>query len=271
MVERHVSIPRAFSSGDVCEWLQRFEICSRANKWDNAAQALKLPTFLEGEALAVWIELTEEEQSDYNTVKEKLISKLKPAQFVSLDEFHRRKQRPDETPALYLHELKKLLRQAMPDMDAATRQQLLKHQFLAGLPMAIGRQLRASGETDGELNKLVDRARLLMTLDEQVSTAAVGSEPQRDEVQKLHDQVAALTEQVAALTTRKRGPKPFLRRCFTCNELGHTQYECPSRYRRSRNDIRCYACNRVGHLARDCHQGNGYGAPVRANRRSSNQ
>ena len=88
MVERHVSISRAFSSGDVCEWLQGFEICSRANKWDNVAQALKLPTFLEGEVLAVWIELTEVEQPDYNTFKEKLTSKLKPAQFVSLDEFY---------------------------------------------------------------------------------------------------------------------------------------------------------------------------------------
>ena len=45
--------------------------------------------------------------------------------------------------------------------------------------MAIGRQLRASGKTDGELDKLVDRACLLMTLDEQVSTAVVGSEPER--------------------------------------------------------------------------------------------
>ena len=95
----------------------------------------------------MWIEVTEEEQSDYNTVKEKLISRLKLAQFVSLDEFHRRKQRPDKTPALYLHELKKLLRQAMPDMDAATRQQLLKLQFLAGLLMSFGRQIRANGET----------------------------------------------------------------------------------------------------------------------------
>ena len=69
------------------EWLQGFEICSKASKWDNASQALKLPTFLEGEALAVWLELTEEEQADYSTVKEKLTSKLRPAQFVSLDEF----------------------------------------------------------------------------------------------------------------------------------------------------------------------------------------
>ena len=182
MAERHVSIPRTFSSGDVCEWLQGFEICSKANKWDNVSQALKLPTFLEGEAFVVWLGLTEEEQSDYSTVKEKLISNLWPAQFVSLDGFHRHKQRPDESPSLYLYELKKLLQQAMPDMDAATQQQLLKHQFLAGLLVAIGQQLRASREIDGELNKLVDRAHFLLILDEQVSTAAVRSEPERDEI-----------------------------------------------------------------------------------------
>ena len=62
--------------------MQGFEICSKENKWDNAAQALKLPTFLEGEALAVWLELTEEQQSDYSTVKKKLIDNLRPAQFV---------------------------------------------------------------------------------------------------------------------------------------------------------------------------------------------
>ena len=86
----------------MCEWLQGFEICSKANKWDDAAQALKLPTFWEGEALAVWLELTEEEQPDYSTMKEKLISKLRPAQFVSLDEFYSCKQRPDKSPSLYL-------------------------------------------------------------------------------------------------------------------------------------------------------------------------
>ena len=108
MVEQHVSVPRAFASGDVCEWLQGFEICSRENKWNSASQALKPPTFLEGKILAMWIELTENEQSDYSTVKEKLVSKLKPAQFVSLDEFQKPKQLPNEFPALYLYELNKL-------------------------------------------------------------------------------------------------------------------------------------------------------------------
>jgi len=54
----HVSLPKTFDTGKASEWFQRFEICCRANGWDNDRKALKLPTLLEGEALAVWLELT---------------------------------------------------------------------------------------------------------------------------------------------------------------------------------------------------------------------
>ena len=39
---------------------------------------LKLPTLLEGEALAVWLELSQEEQKDIVTAKEKMIQKMAP-------------------------------------------------------------------------------------------------------------------------------------------------------------------------------------------------
>ena len=62
MAERHISVPKPFASGDVTEWFQRFDICCKANGWNSETKALKLPTLLEGEALAVWLELTEEQQ-----------------------------------------------------------------------------------------------------------------------------------------------------------------------------------------------------------------
>ena len=46
-VNKHISIPKTFSSGDVDEWFCRFEICSKANDWNAATQAAKLPTLLE--------------------------------------------------------------------------------------------------------------------------------------------------------------------------------------------------------------------------------
>ena len=62
MAARHISIPKSFSEGDDREWFSRFEICCRANGWNNKMKALKLPTLLEGEPLGIWLEAIEEEQ-----------------------------------------------------------------------------------------------------------------------------------------------------------------------------------------------------------------
>ena len=57
----HISLPKPFTSGDVAEWFQIYEICCCANMWDEEEKALKLPTFVEGKALVVCIELTKEQ------------------------------------------------------------------------------------------------------------------------------------------------------------------------------------------------------------------
>ena len=66
-----------------------FETCFNANGWDGEKKAKKLPTLLEGEALAAWMELTNEEKSNYSATKGKLIKKMVPLEFVSLEEFQK--------------------------------------------------------------------------------------------------------------------------------------------------------------------------------------
>ena len=66
----------------------------------------------------------------------------------------------------------------MPGVDAVTRDRLLIHQFLLGLPTGISCQLRATRKTT-ELDAVMNRAQLLMTLEEQEHscTTAIGNEP----------------------------------------------------------------------------------------------
>ena len=59
----------------------------------------------------------------------------------------------------------------MPDADVQTRKQLLIHQFLTGIPVEVSKHLRAAGEIDN-LDRLMQRAKLLMTLDYSEKTAA---------------------------------------------------------------------------------------------------
>ena len=73
------------------KWFQRFEICSNANGWEDGAKAKRLPTLLEGEALPVWLELSEDEQKDYKVAKAKILERMSPVRFISMDDFHRRR------------------------------------------------------------------------------------------------------------------------------------------------------------------------------------
>ena len=264
---KHISIPKTFSSGDVDEWFCRFEICSTANEWNAATKATKLPTLLEGEALAVWLELSVEDKEDYTKAKKAIKSKLLPPAFSALDRFNRRFMLPGETLNLYVHELKRLLQQAMPDLQGAAKEQLLLHQFLTGLPPAVSRQLRSTGETT-ELEATVQRARLIMTVEkelaypvEQHSVAPVEHREQdpakQSEVLQLKTQIAELTQQVAALTVqaaKRQSPAPA--RCFFCHEVGHIQRFCPSlhNYQSPRDNRRCFRCGRMGHVQKDCRQ-----------------
>ena len=195
-----------------------------------------MPTLLEGEALAVWLELEADDTATYAAAKKKMIANLAPMGFVSLDDFHKRKLRPGEALSMYVHDLKKLLSQAMPALAGEARDQLLIHQLLDGVPAAVSKQIRATGET-AQLGKVVERARLLMTMENREQAAAIAAAD--SEVQHLREQVKELTEQVAALTTRNSKP---VSQCYNCTEEGHVQRECPDRRRGQGDYRRCYNC-----------------------------
>ena len=187
-------------------WLE-----SRRARWQSVISAYPSPSpavthwsgssgsrYAAGQTVGTWLDLSEEERGNFETAKKTITGKLMLAPFVTLDEFHRRKLLPGEALSVFVHDLKKLLGQAMSNLDAEARDQLLLHQFLAGIPPVIGRQLRATGEAK-TLEAAVERARLLMTLDDQAHATVVREGA--GDVDQLKEQIGKLTEQVAALTT----------------------------------------------------------------------
>jgi len=148
----------------------------------------------------------------------------------------------------------------MPELSAEARKQLIIHQFLAGLPVSLNRQLHTSGNT-ANLDELVERAKILMVVDSgERQTVPVYSGT--SEVSELKSLIQELTAQVAALKVAQKSDKNQPQ-CYYCKQFGHVQRYCPNRIR----ECRCFACGRPGHIAANCWQsGNEKGMSMGGNR-----
>ena len=180
-----------------------------------------------------------------------------PVRFVSLDNFCACKLGPNEALPVFYNELRQLVKQAMPEASEDTQKQLILHQFLSGLPANISKQLRATGEVNN-VDAVMERAKLLMTMEEPQKTAAT----QTAEVQELKEQISLLTEQVAALSV-KTPRRPASVVCYRCQQAAHIQQN----YLLNR---RCYICCQAGHIAKQCPSGNGQGMSQKGLRHPKN-
>ena len=85
ITSKHISLPRPFSEGDPNDWFQKYKIYCKANEWGDELRAKKLPNLLEGNALAIWLEMTIEQKGTYQMVKSRIVERMTPIHFVSID------------------------------------------------------------------------------------------------------------------------------------------------------------------------------------------
>ena len=142
----------------------------------------------------------------------------------------------------------------MPDVTADVRSQLLLHQLLVGLLTAVSKQLRANGDVN-DVKKTIERARLLLSLEEERPTSVATVSTALSEVElKLRKQVDELAEQVAALRGEKSLPCSVT--CYHCNQQRHVKRKCPTLKNRPLQSRKCFICGRAGHIAKNCLQEN---------------
>ena len=134
--------------------------------------------------------------------EETVVAKMAPMGFTSLEDFHRRKLQPGESVSVYLHDLKRLLDKALPDLEANARKQVVLHQFMSELPTNISAQLSATGDAK-ELDSTVEKARLLFGIGSQTPSPTAAVETGPSEVQQQKDQLTELTQEVAVLATQR--------------------------------------------------------------------
>ena len=113
--------------------------------------ARKLPTLLEKEALVSWLDLPAETNKIYKDVKRLLIEKLRPSVPSTETASCMEKQ---HCCTLYVHELKRLLDDAMPHLDADNQDRILFQQLLAGSPTTAVARFKDRSPVTGDVIQL---------------------------------------------------------------------------------------------------------------------
>ena len=135
-----------------------------------------------------------------------------------------------------LHDLKQLLKQAIPEADTGMRNQLLLHQVINGLPNHISKQLRATG---ADLDRVMEQAKLFITINKPQRTAAI----QMTEIKELKNKSQCLLNKWQHCLLDADNQQWWYV-CYRCQWSGHTQRDCPVAKK-------SYSYGRSGHFARD--------------------
>ena len=99
----------------------------------------------------------------------------------------------------------------------------------------------------------MERAKLLMTIDEPQKTAAV----QTNEIQDLKEQNFTPYRTGCSIVSKTSKTTTSV---LQVSATGHFQRNCPLMIRR------CYLCGQAGHVVRQCPLGNGQGVPQKGQR-----
>ncbi|XP_003370059.1 conserved hypothetical protein [Trichinella spiralis] len=141
----------------VVEWLEKLELVCKLRDISDVASVI--PLRLTGGAFAVYLQLNAQERSSVDKVKEALLAAFAANPFVAYDQFVSRKLGPDESPDVFLAELKRLA-----TLFGGVSEKALACAFVAGLPENVRQLLRAGSRMeDLGLNQIITRARAIIT------------------------------------------------------------------------------------------------------------
>lgn len=204
-------------SGNFSEWLKKFELVASLQELTDLHAYL--PLFLSGKAFAIYDGLKQVEKKDYSIVKAALTRAFSFDEFSAYEAFVSRRYVPGEPVDFYVSDLRRLGEL----IDSAVPENFIKCSFIAGLPTGVKAQLKsATSLLTMSLAEVVERARIVLSMDEGSSSAYVSSSN--------------------SLRNDSRG------KCYRCNSAGHISRNCPDRFK----NMVCFVCDKRGHIASTC-------------------
>jgi hypothetical protein len=214
---------------DFENWEARFSVWAEVHAPGNKLRIF--PTLLGEAAFSVYRELTAAQKQSYTEIETAFKHAYSNADFVDAfrAELTNRNRKESENLAVYVGELRKLVRRAYPKYNDEAREDVILTRFLSGIG-ETGRKVR--NKEPKTVKEALDKASKLecrKELDKE-SISMVHTDKENVKVepsmefQAMQQQLEQLQHQIASLTATS-----------------------------SRNsNVRCYNCNNFGHMARDC-------------------
>ena len=223
--------------GDVVAWLMKVKLVAKLQQVDDVSSFL--PLFLEGDALALYLQLSEEQQSDVTVIERKLTEAFTDSAFKAFSKLTR-KQWEGEPVDVYVNELKRL--GGLAGFTGVGLDRIVRLTFINGFPDRVSCELQQVPDVfKFELSDLITRARVLTSNQEHNLVATV-----------VHSSKSRLQRGTSSQQADSSAVNSFRGACYRCGGPHMARY-CG----KDKRGIVCFRCNEEGHIASRCPQNQG--------------
>ena len=217
--------------GDVVAWIKKVELVAKLQKVTDLASFL--PLFLEGDALALFLQMEASDQADPEKIKDKLLNAFSDGPHVAYAKMVQKRWCGEQID-VYANEITRLAGLAGFTGDALSK--IVKLNFVYGLPTAVSIELQQVQDLLAlPISSIIERARILTSTVRKDCVATARNLP--DSSCQVND------GKNVSFNCRFRA---FKGKCFEC-EGPHMAKYCPEKKR-----IICYICRKQGHTSTVC-------------------
>ena len=228
--------------GDVYVWLKKVELVAKLTGMTD--EALLIPLYLEGGALAVYMEMEEADQSDASKIKDKLIEAFSDSVFVAFTKLTCTKWK-GEAVDIYVSELRRLA--GLAGFTGTSCERVVKLAFVTGFPNDISIELQKIPNIQTiRMTDVLTRARILVANRGMSTRVAAMSLKDKDE-----ENYSAKGQYSEGYPRKDEKHKTFNGKCFRC-QGDHMIRDCPEKP--VRRVVVCYRCGEEGHISAGCNQ-----------------
>ena len=209
--------------GDLVAWLSKVKLVAKLQKIDDLS--VFIPLFLEGDALAIYLELSSSEQASADTIEARLKEAFTDGPFEAYGKLVRMKW-AGEPVDVYANEIKRLA--GLAGFFGEGLDRIIKLTFVNGFPDNISIELQqVANILTVSMSEILVRARIL----------APGKTP---------TVTATAIKVKEGFGTRSGESRSFKGQCYRCGGP-HMVRNC-----KDRKGIVCYRCGQDGHIASQC-------------------